>query len=151
MLGQYPGRSVISVIWAILAAVGVPLWLCAAGILTLVARNRTLRKRPDDIPVRMLRPGQRRWRPGHGIWVHDVFLFRASPAAWSEAVLWAHDASARAPSDDERGHLHRVGDEPLVATLTLDDGQMIKLATSGDRQAALLGPFAPTPAAIARQ
>ena len=138
-------------IWAILAAVGVPLWLCAAGILTLVARNRTLRKRPDDIPVRMLRPGQRRWRPGHGIWVHDVFLFRASPAAWSEAVLWAQDASARAANGDERGQLHRVGDEPLVATLTLDDGQMIKLATSADRQAALLGPFAPTPAAIAHQ
>ena len=138
-------------IWAILAAVGVPLWLCAAGILTLVARNRTLRKRPDNIPVRMLRPGQRRWRPGHGIWVHDVFLFRASPAAWSEAVLWAQDASARAANGDERGQLHRVGDEPLVATLTLDDGQMIKLATSGDREAALLGPFAPTPAAIAHQ
>ena len=89
MLRQCPRRSVITVIWAILAAVGVPLWLCAAGILTLVARNRTLRKRPDNIPVRILRPGQKRWRPGHGIWVHDVFLFRGSPAAWSEAVLWA--------------------------------------------------------------
>ena len=75
MLRQCPRRSVITVIWAILAAVGVPLWLCAAGILTLVARNRTLRKRPDNIPVRILRPGQKRWRPGHGIWVHDVFLF----------------------------------------------------------------------------
>ncbi len=64
MLGQCPGRSVITVIWAILAAVGVPLWLCAAGILTLVARNRTLRKRPDNIPVRILRPGQKRWRAG---------------------------------------------------------------------------------------
>jgi hypothetical protein len=27
-------------IWAILAAVGVPLWLCATGIATLVLRNR---------------------------------------------------------------------------------------------------------------
>jgi hypothetical protein len=27
-------------IWAILAAVGVPLWICAAGILALVLRNR---------------------------------------------------------------------------------------------------------------
>ena len=151
MLGPCPVRSVITVIWAILAAVGVPLWLCAAGILTLVARNRTLRKRPDDIPVRILRPGQKRWRPGHGIWVHDVFLFRASPAAWSEAVLWAQDASARVPNDDERGHLRHLGDEPLVATLTLDDGQTIKLATSGDRQAALLGPFTRGPAAIAHR
>ena len=101
--------------------------------------------------MRILRPEQKRWRPGHGIWVHDVFRFRASPAAWSEAVLWARNASSRVPNDDERGHLRRLGDEPLVATLILDDGHTIKLATSGDRQAALLGPFAPTPAAIARQ
>ncbi len=62
-------------------------------------------------------------------------------------MLWAQDASARVPTDDERGRLRRLGDEPLVATLTLDDGQTIKLAASGDRKAALLGPFTPTPAA----
>jgi hypothetical protein len=133
---------VLAMIWAILAAIGVPLWLCAAGIATLVMRNRALRKRPDNIPVRMLRPGHKRWRPGHGIWVHDVFLFRGSPAAWNEAVLWAQDASARALSDDERGRLHRLGDEPLVATLTLSDGGTVQLAARGDRRTDLLGPFA---------
>ena len=29
-------------IWAILALLGVPLWLCALGILSLVLRNRQL-------------------------------------------------------------------------------------------------------------
>lgn len=32
-------------IWAILAMLGVPLWLCAAGILALVYRNKSLRHR----------------------------------------------------------------------------------------------------------
>ena len=32
-------------IWAILALLGVPLWLCALGILALVYRNKSLRQR----------------------------------------------------------------------------------------------------------
>jgi len=42
------------VIWAILALLGVPLWLCALGILTVVVQNRKLRgdgARPAAIPA----------------------------------------------------------------------------------------------------
>ena len=49
------------VIWAILALLGVPLWLCAIGITVLVFRNRALRKRHRDLPVRVLRAGKKRW------------------------------------------------------------------------------------------
>jgi hypothetical protein len=41
------------VIWAILAMLGVPLWLCAIAILVLVFRNRGLRKRALNIPMRL--------------------------------------------------------------------------------------------------
>ena len=37
-------------IWALLAFVGVPLWLCAAGIFMLLYRNRGLRHRPGNVP-----------------------------------------------------------------------------------------------------
>jgi hypothetical protein len=47
--------------WAILAVLGVPLWLCAIGILTLVMRNRELRKRPGNVPVRVRPAGKTRW------------------------------------------------------------------------------------------
>ena len=40
-------------IWAILALLGVPLWLCALGILSLVMRNRQLPKRLGDMLVRV--------------------------------------------------------------------------------------------------
>ena len=40
-------------IWAILALLGVPLWLCAIALLILVLRNRGLRKRALDIPMRL--------------------------------------------------------------------------------------------------
>lgn len=34
-------------VWAILAALGIPLWLCALGIVSIVLQNRRLRE-PDD-------------------------------------------------------------------------------------------------------
>ena len=46
----------VDMIWAILVLVGVPIWLCALGITALVFRARALRKRPGNIPVRVLRP-----------------------------------------------------------------------------------------------
>jgi hypothetical protein len=129
-------------IWAILLAVGVPLWLCAAGILTLVVRNRALRTRPGNIPVRVLAPGKHRWRAGHGVWVHDVFAFRGSPAVWSESLVWATAATPRAPTTAERAKLHRIGDAPVVATIALAEGGELVLAARADDEASLLGPFA---------
>jgi hypothetical protein len=80
-------------IWAILALLGVPLWLCAIAITVLVFRNRTLRKRYGDVPVRILRSGKKRWTRGHAIWVSDVFAWRASPASWNEGLKKVTDAS----------------------------------------------------------
>lgn len=128
-------------IWAILAALGVPLWLCAIGILTLLLRNRGLRKRPGNVPVRVRRPGKQRWSPGHGVWVHDVFAFRGLPAAWKEALVWVSDATVRVATDEERKKLHRIGDDPVVATLTLVEGETIEFAARSEDSDDLLGPF----------
>ena len=128
-------------IWAILAALGVPLWLCAVGISALLLRNRALRKRPGNVPVRVRRPGKRRWSPGHGVWVHDVFAFRGLPAAWKEALVWASDASVRLATDEERKELHRIGHEPVLVKLTLVEGETIEIAARSEHKNDLLGPF----------
>jgi len=65
------------VIWAILVLLGVPLWLCAIGILVMVFRN--LRKRAADIPIRLRVDAKGRWHRGQRLWVHDVLGFRAAP------------------------------------------------------------------------
>jgi hypothetical protein len=128
-------------IWAILAALGVPLWICAVAIATLVYRNRTMRKRPANVPVRVHASGRRRWVAGHAIWVSDVFAFRGSPAAWKEALLQVTSATIREPTADERKRLHRIGNEPVVARFTLADGATVDVAARGDDAAKLLGPF----------
>jgi len=101
------------VIWAILALLGVPLWFCAVGILVLVFRNRGLRKRATDIPMRLRVDAKGRWHRGHGLWVHDVLGFRGSPAAWNEALLWAASGTTRELTAKE-AHKFRRLDQPVV-------------------------------------
>jgi hypothetical protein len=130
-------------IWALLAAVGVPLWLCAVGILTLLLRNRALRRRPGNIACRLrVTPGGR-WTRGHGVWVHDVFAFRGSPAAWKERLLWAIDVEVRPAARDETKKLRGLGDHAVVATIAgaPDDGK-IEVAARKEDELLLLGPSA---------
>lgn len=132
-------------IWALLALVGVPLWLCALGILALVYRNRGLRKRHDDIPVRVQRTGKTRWTRGHAVWVSDVLAWRGSPAAWREDLVRVAGARVRNATPGERKKLHRLGGDPVVASLTTSDGDVLYIAASAEHRSALAGPFA-TPA-----
>jgi hypothetical protein len=128
-------------IWAILALLGVPLWLCAMGILALVYRNKSLRQRHGDIPVRVLRAGKTRWTRGHAVWVSDVFAWRGSPAAWNEDLFQVTAASVGALEPEELKKLHRLGDHPAVATLTPDVGDPVRVAVASEHHAALLGPY----------
>jgi hypothetical protein len=130
------------VIWAILAALGVPLWLCAIGIFMLLFNNRRLRKRYGDIPVRVRRSGKKRWTRGHAVWVSDVFAWRGSPAAWNEELLRVSGAMPRAADPAERKKLHRLGDDPAIATLTVAEGETVEVAAAPEQGSALLGPFA---------
>lgn len=127
-------------IWAILIALGVPLWLCAIAILILVLRNRSLRQRYGDLPVRVLRPGTRRWVRGHALWVSDVFAWRASPAAWKEGLERVASVETLAPSEEERGKL-RALDDPVIARLGLQEGSELLVAVSGIDRAQVRGPF----------
>ena len=126
-------------IWAILALLGVPLWLCALGILTAVVQNRKLRKRYGDIPVRVRRPGKKRWTRGHAIWVSDVFAWRGSPAAWNEELIQVSEASSRAADPEEHKKLHRLGDDPAVVTLALSGRHVPGIAGSPVTQGATRG------------
>jgi hypothetical protein len=129
------------VIWAVLAILGVPLWLCALAILTLVLRNRRLRKRHGNLPVRVLRPGRTRWSRGHAVWVSDVFAWRGSPAAWSEDLVQVVGAIVREPEPAERKGLHRLGEGPVVAVLSTAEGSTLRVAAAGEHRQALPGPL----------
>lgn len=129
-------------IWAILLLVGFPLWLIALGITGVVVRNRAVRDRPGNVPVRLRTHESKRWHPGYAVWVHDVFAFRGSPAAWKETLVWAAGAASRPATAAERKKLHRIGDDPVVVTLALHPRGAIQVAARAEHAAALVAPFA---------
>jgi hypothetical protein len=127
-------------VWVILVGLGVPLWLCAIGILILVLRNRGLRKRSADIPMRLQVDGKGRWHRGHGLWVHDVLAFRGSPAAWNEALMWVTGVSMRELTPEE-AHKFRRLDSPVAGTLAVADGPAAEVVTTQEHLQLLLGPY----------
>ena len=131
------------VIWVVFAVVGVPLLLCGFAILTVVLRNRGLRTRPGSLPVRIHRPGTAGWVRGHGVWIHDVFAFRGSPAAWKEELIRVSELSLRAPFAHERHRWRQLGDEPVVAALKPAEvaDPTIEVAARGEHRDLLSGPF----------
>ena len=128
-------------VWAILIFLGVPLWICAAGITVTVLKNRGLQERPGDIPVRVKPPGKTRWARGHAIWVSDVFAWRKSPASWNEGLVHVTGVKLRSPSDEERHKLRRLGDNVQIATLSSADGRLLEVAAAHEESTALVGPF----------
>lgn len=127
-------------VWAILVLLGVPIWLCALGILVLVLRNRALRERPGNMSVRVRRPGRQRWTRANGLWVSDVFVWRASPAAWAEDVRQIAAVSRRTATTEDRNKLHRLGDDVALVTMTTGEGDVFDVATAADARDGLFGP-----------
>jgi hypothetical protein len=132
-------------IWAVLAFLGVPLWLCALGILVVVRRNRTQRKRQGNVPVRVLLPGKTRWTRGHALWVGNVFAWRGSPAAWNEALELIVGSRAQNHSAEERRKLRHLGDGLVVLSLETEDGVHLRVAARDSHARDLLGPHVTTP------
>ncbi len=120
---------------------GVPLWLCALGILVILMRNRKLRKRHGNIPVRVKRPGKQEWTRGYAIWVSDVFAWRGNPGGWSEDLVQVMGVTLRNPYAEERKKLRHLGDGFPIATLFIAEGETLEVAAGTKERGALLGPF----------
>ena len=110
----------------------------------LVFRNRKLRQRPGNVPVRVLRPRKTRWMRGHALWVSDVFAWRGSPAAWNEDLQQVDGVSIRPANAQEQKKLRRLDDNPVIASLTLAGGESLDVAVRPEHRSALAGPFVDT-------
>jgi hypothetical protein len=128
-------------VWVLLAALCIPLWLCALGILALISRNRSLRRRDGNVPVRLLRAGKRRWVRGHGLWVSDVFAWRGSPAAWNEVLVRVAAVALRVVTGNEHRGRYRMGNAAVVATLLAAGGTVIAVAGRAEHRSDLVGPL----------
>jgi hypothetical protein len=141
------------VIWAILALLGIPLWLLIVLLAVLLRTRSKIRKVPGsfEFKVRVPPGGQpvldlknrfaRYVSVGH--WVHDVLVVHGgSPFLLRTAALGIEGVDtvpADADPDREPG-LKRMS-TPQLVRLGIDGGAVVELACAKDDLPALLGPF----------
>lgn len=135
-------------IWAILAILGVPIWLVVGGLGAALWSRSQFKKSPGVFVAKIrLRSGSfegisEKWTPMPvaALWIHDVLLVhkglalvRTIPLPVAEAVGTVQEAS---PSE-----IKRLGEQPALLTFRLDNGAELELATPGDSRSVALGPF----------
>jgi len=123
-------------IWIILAALGVPLWLIVGMLAGVVWSRRRFKNSIGTFPckVRTLTAGEPppAWprTKGYAVWVHDVLLVhtgvalaRYTPYAVRDLAETRDDAAVR------------FGDAAAATVvLRLDDGTMIEVAAPADQR-----------------
>lgn len=135
-------------IWIVLAALGIPLWMVAGALLATLWSRRRFMRAPGAFAgkLRVVAgevPGMKRSFPRSRSavrWVHDVLVVHHGVAlARSDAFAVARATGTRVRSGD--GEVRRLGDAPIVVTLVLDNGATVELAGPADAAEVMVGPF----------
>jgi hypothetical protein len=134
-------------IWIILAALGIPIWLVLGGLAATLMSRRSLKRRDGVFPAKLrvvsgevstLKDSWPR-RPAYARWVHDVLLVQHGLAlVRTEAYPVAALSVSSTSQDDE---IRGIGDAPIVMTLELDSGSSIELAAPSNVRNTVIGPF----------
>jgi hypothetical protein len=135
-------------VWALLAILGVPLWLVVGGLAAAMWNRRQFRNTPGVFRAKVrLTSGaldglSESWPPvaAYARWVHDVLLVNKGLALVRTLPLPI--AAAEGPVEEADPHeVKRLGDNPILMQLRLDNGATIQLAAPGEARAVAYGPF----------
>ena len=114
-------------IWALLAIIGVPIWLVLGALGGSIISRRRFKAQPDVFVLSIREHGHDGWprRVSYGRYVHNVLLVNAGLALVRTAV---HVVERLKPLDLD-GPVHKI-DDPCAWTVTLDNGSHYDIAVS---------------------
>ena len=131
-------------IWIILAALGVPIWLVVGLLLGALWSRRRFSSTPGVFACKV-RPvvgggGSEGWprTTSYARWVHDVLLVHGGVALVRSRVLPVRALEgtvAPAPS------VKMTGGEPVSVRLRLDDDSILEVAAAAPAAELITGPF----------
>ena len=131
-----------------MAFLGIPLWLIAIGLIASFWNRHAVVDTPKVFPCKLRAISGDATGPNpkfprfsnYALWVHDVLLVKGGlPLVKTQhyAVASVEGQVEAANPDDWK----RLGDEPRVLTLRLDDDSVIEVAAKRDDEQLLVGPF----------
>ena len=135
-------------IWAILALLGVPLWL-VVGVLLVMLWSRSKFKKQDGVFATKMRlesgsaPGVgEKWPPvsSFALWVHDVLLVHKGLGLAQTIPLGVAGSEGSAQGEDLE-EVKRLGENPVILRFRLDNGAVLLMAVPGNVLKLAQGPF----------
>jgi hypothetical protein len=113
-------------IWALLAILGVPIWLVVGVLAGALVSRRRFRSQPEVFPL-LLRAHDATWPRSlsYGRYLRDVLLVNQGIALIRTSV---HTVVAADPLNLDEEPRKLV--EPMAWTLQLDDGNIVDIAVS---------------------
>ena len=133
---------------ALLAALGIPLWLVIAIAVHLVRQRRWVRSRPGTFGCAMRRTAgeaqdtSEKWRRGYALWVREVLAFRSGQSLSRESLFAVDGVGARGVRRASPGEVKRLGPEPAVIALRIAGGGAVEVAAHAEDRGLAVGPFA---------
>jgi hypothetical protein len=132
---------------ALLAVLGVNLWVIVALLAVVLTRKRWVSHQPGAFKgaIRVIDgdvPGIKpRWKRGYGRWVRDILVWTKTPLLFRNELVPA-DGLASEPHDAKPGEVRRLGKHPAVVQLVVEGGGRIEVAASANGRRRVPGPFA---------
>lgn len=136
-------------IWAILALLGVPIWLVVGALAVMFLSRSRFKKQDGVFPAKMRRESGsasgdgEKWPPvsSFALWVHDVLLVHKGLGLMQTMPLGVAGLEGSVESADPEG-AKRLGEDPVLLRFRLDDGAILQMAVPGESLTLAQGPFA---------
>lgn len=130
--------------WALLAVLGVPIWLIVGVLIAAVVHRRRFQRSPGVFPLRMRAPagGDGDWsRRLHGRWVHDVLLTNGGLAL---VLTVPHGTRGLVRDADQNLSAAKgLGADVRGFVLELDDHTAVDVAYPAHDAHTAIGPYDP--------
>jgi hypothetical protein len=114
-------------IWALLAILGVPIWLIVGALVGAVVSRRRFRSQPEVFPLLFRAHDTDGWPRSlsYGRYIRDVLLVNHGIALIRTSI---HTVVQADPLDIDEDPKQLV--DPIAWTLSLDDGEVVDIAVS---------------------
>jgi Protein of unknown function (DUF2550) len=135
------------VLIALLAVLGVDLWVIVVLLAVVLTRKRWVSHQPGAFKgaIRIIDgdvPGLKgKWKRGYGRWVRDILVWTKTPFLFRNELV-AANALAGDPRAAKSSEVKRLGKHPAIILLEADRGARIEVATSEEGRERASGPFA---------
>jgi len=134
---------------AILALLGVPLWLILGWLAAGVWHRHDVQKNITDVfklKVRVVDGSYRHLDSKFsrsaelGIWAHDIMILEKG-LLLGRNLHFSVTECVQPPQPADPKQVKRLGDKPVTMQFRLDDGTIIEIVASGDDEELARGPF----------